>query len=235
MVGGSARRVAGSQGVSSLGERRKDILARLPIVFGLSVDEAAAAIGVSAGTFREMVVDKRMPGPRRIGSRLVWDVDEVRAAFKALPRDGDDDSVWDNLGNGNPWDEVLTPAPKAVPRARERNPLQEHYDEIGYDPRTMAEADYRRLIAAANQKWKDSIPAMPLNKLERRALSQLREHQPNEPISSHLLKGTGPATADRLEARGYLLQSFYPDEPNRLMHYILTEAGLAAANALATE
>jgi excisionase family DNA binding protein len=69
--------------------RRHDILARLPIVFGLSAEEAAAACGVSAGTFLEMVEDHRMPAPRKINSRLVWDVDEVRAAFKALPRAGE--------------------------------------------------------------------------------------------------------------------------------------------------
>lgn len=79
--------------------RRSDVLARLPVVFGLSAEEAAAACGVSAGTFRKMVEDRRMPAPRCINDRLVWDVDEVRAAFKALPRQGET--------RANAWDEIL--------------------------------------------------------------------------------------------------------------------------------
>ena len=80
-------------------QRRHEVLARLPIVFGLSAEEAGAACGVSASTFRSMVEDGRMPAPRVIGTRLVWDVDEVRAAFKALPRQGE--------ATANPWDEFL--------------------------------------------------------------------------------------------------------------------------------
>lgn len=28
-----------------------------------------------------------MPGPRKVGARRVYDVDELRAAFKSLPKD----------------------------------------------------------------------------------------------------------------------------------------------------
>ena len=48
-----------------------------------------AAIGVSASKLRLLVKEARMPRPRRIGSRAVWDVDELRAAFKALPHEGE--------------------------------------------------------------------------------------------------------------------------------------------------
>ncbi len=72
-----------------MGERRPQILARLPVVFGLSAGEAATAIGVGVTTFRDMVDDGRMPKARRINCRYVWDVDELREAFKALPHDGD--------------------------------------------------------------------------------------------------------------------------------------------------
>jgi hypothetical protein len=34
-----------------------------------------------------MVDDNRMPRPKLIGRRKVWDVEEVQAAFKALPHD----------------------------------------------------------------------------------------------------------------------------------------------------
>lgn len=68
---------------------RREILPLLPIVFGLGEIEAAAAIGVSQTTFREMVEDGRMPRPRMIGHRKLFDVDELRASFKSLPRDGE--------------------------------------------------------------------------------------------------------------------------------------------------
>ena len=68
---------------------RVDILPYLPVVFGLGEVEAAAAIGISASKFRNLVEDGRMPSPRRIDGRSIWDVDELRAAFKALPHDGE--------------------------------------------------------------------------------------------------------------------------------------------------
>ncbi|WP_316227103.1 hypothetical protein [Bradyrhizobium sp. SZCCHNS3052] len=68
---------------------RIDMLPLLPVVFGLGEIEAAAAIGVSASKFRALVKEARMPRPRRIDRRFVWDVDELRAAFKALPHEGE--------------------------------------------------------------------------------------------------------------------------------------------------
>lgn len=66
---------------------RRDVMPLLPIVFGLGELEAAAAIGISASKFRVLVSEKRMPSPRRLDGRKIWDVDELRAAFKALPHD----------------------------------------------------------------------------------------------------------------------------------------------------
>jgi hypothetical protein len=72
---------------------RRDILSCLPIVFGLGEAEAAAAIGISATKFRQLVVEGRMPSPRRIDSRLVYDVDELRTAFKAMPHENEIDEA----------------------------------------------------------------------------------------------------------------------------------------------
>ena len=70
--------------------------------FGFSIAEAAEAVGVSANTFSTMVEDGRMPRPKCIGSRKVWDVEEVHAAFKALPHDKqvNDEGIdtWADLG-----------------------------------------------------------------------------------------------------------------------------------------
>lgn len=77
--------------------KRSEITAGLPIVFGLDRVQAAAAIGVSATTFDGMVKNNQMPRPRIINTRRVWDVDEIRTAFKCLPRDGEP------AGDTNSW------------------------------------------------------------------------------------------------------------------------------------
>jgi predicted DNA-binding transcriptional regulator AlpA len=70
---------------------RAEIASRVPVVLGLAAPEAAAAIGISATKFLALVKAKRMPRPRRLDSRLLWDVDELRDAFKALPHDEGED------------------------------------------------------------------------------------------------------------------------------------------------
>ena len=72
---------------------RIDVMPILPMVFGLGEVEAAAAIGISASKFRALVNDKRMPSPRRLDGRNIWDVDELRAAFKALPHTDEDEKA----------------------------------------------------------------------------------------------------------------------------------------------
>lgn len=63
---------------------------------GLNRVEAADYIGISETKFDEMVRDGRMPKPKRIDSRKVWDVRALDASFEALPSDGND--------SNNPWD-----------------------------------------------------------------------------------------------------------------------------------
>jgi predicted DNA-binding transcriptional regulator AlpA len=64
---------------------------------GLSRTEAALYLGVSASKFDELVVDGRMPQPRLIDARKVWDVFELDLAFNELPRQ-DNPSM-----TGNSW------------------------------------------------------------------------------------------------------------------------------------
>jgi hypothetical protein len=63
---------------------------------GMSRIEAAAYIGISPSLFDEMVKDRRMPGPKLINSRVVWDRFALDDAFEALPdRDqAADDDQW---------------------------------------------------------------------------------------------------------------------------------------------
>jgi len=67
---------------------------------GLPRADAAAYIGVGVSKFDEMVDDGRMPKPRCIDRRRVWDIRQLDEHFDALPQLGD-------VGDGNPWDEIL--------------------------------------------------------------------------------------------------------------------------------
>jgi predicted DNA-binding transcriptional regulator AlpA len=66
---------------------------------GLSRAEAAYYIGVGTSKFDEMVKDARMPAPKRIDGRVVWDRRQIDEAFELLP-DGNE--------AGNPWDRVAS-------------------------------------------------------------------------------------------------------------------------------
>ena len=56
---------------------------------GLSRVEAAAYIGVSPSTFDRLVNDKQMPAPKRVYSRIIWDVRALDLAFEVLGADYD--------------------------------------------------------------------------------------------------------------------------------------------------
>ena len=76
-------------------KRRPDVLPSSLPPRGLSRAEASRYVGISATTFDLLVADGRMPKPKRIGSRTVWDLRALDAAFDALPDDGTEQS--------NPW------------------------------------------------------------------------------------------------------------------------------------
>ena len=59
-------------------------------------------VGISPGKFDELVRDGRMPSPKRIGSRKVWDVRELDMAFDALPSE-------DSRGLQTTWDDFRAP------------------------------------------------------------------------------------------------------------------------------
>lgn len=67
------------------------------VPFAVSREAAAALIGVSASFFDRLVKDGRMPQPRDVDGRVLWDSEEVRAAWRTLPRRG-------QRAQANPWD-----------------------------------------------------------------------------------------------------------------------------------
>lgn len=61
---------------------------------GLQRDIAARYIGISPTKFDQLVTEGRMPQPRRLDGRKLWDRLELDEAFSDLPTDQDE----------NPWD-----------------------------------------------------------------------------------------------------------------------------------
>ena len=79
--------------------KRESILPQFLSPRGLSREQAAAYVGISPSLFDVLVKDGRMPAPKRINSRTVWDRLQLDEAFTALPS---------HEAAVNPWDE--TPA-----------------------------------------------------------------------------------------------------------------------------
>lgn len=63
---------------------------------GLSRDEAARYVGVGTTKFDEMVKDGRMPRPKRVDGRNIWDRIAIEAAFTELPS-ADNRNFFDGL------------------------------------------------------------------------------------------------------------------------------------------
>jgi len=65
---------------------------------GLSRVQAAEYVGISPSKFDQLVADGRMPGPKHIDGRRVWDRRALDFAFDALPGDGaTEDNDWDDV------------------------------------------------------------------------------------------------------------------------------------------
>ena len=80
-------------------------VARFPVQpRGLSREMAAGYVGISPTKFDELVRDGRMPSPRLIDRRKVWDRGALDDAFDALPSEAD----------ANPWDEAIAQARSAA-------------------------------------------------------------------------------------------------------------------------
>lgn len=63
---------------------------------GLSREEAARYVGLGTTKFDEMVKEGKMPKPKRVGSRTVWDRVALDIAFTDLP-DVDSGNFFDRL------------------------------------------------------------------------------------------------------------------------------------------
>jgi hypothetical protein len=75
---------------------RSDALPPGTLPRGLCRAQAAAYVGASVGLFNEMVADGRMPQPKVVNARLIWDRLALDQAFDALP----------DRETANPWDDA---------------------------------------------------------------------------------------------------------------------------------
>jgi predicted DNA-binding transcriptional regulator AlpA len=78
----------------------KKTINRLPLSLaprGLSRVQAAEYVGVGVTKFDQMVDDGRMPRPKRIDGRLVWDRVKLDEAFEVLDDDRGPMNEWDGL------------------------------------------------------------------------------------------------------------------------------------------
>ena len=57
-------------------------------LIGFSLVVAAAYVGVGASTFEKAVTQGAMPQARKLFGRVLWDAEELHAAFRRLPRNG---------------------------------------------------------------------------------------------------------------------------------------------------
>lgn len=122
------------------------------------------------------------------------------------------------------------------------NPAKSHHDiDFGPWPKQTAlgardttdtmresEDEIPRLMKLAHDKWKVSIPGTALSNRERKALEQLAGYGVEIPVHHLKVKGCGPDTVERLEARGYLTIRNHTEYPDRVDSYILTQAGMGA-------
>ena len=60
---------------------------------GMSREEAARYIGVGTTKFDQMVKDGRMPKPKRVDGRTIWDRIKLDEAFTSLPDENMIDAI----------------------------------------------------------------------------------------------------------------------------------------------
>lgn len=210
--------------------KRIDFLPR-----GLSRTQAAVYVGVSTSLFDQMVGDGRMPPPREINSRRVWDRHQVDASFDELP--GGVDQVSHprkrRLGMGAMWD-------AAHSEVSEEDLHETYMQALGYDPRRMTEEERASAEATRIQKWREDVLRSPLWKRERQTLIKLLGAGDDWVADMHIIGASGD-TFERLAVRGFVVSKKAPwryaatgkPAPRDTTHWKLTLEGKAAALGLA--
>ena len=152
---------------------------------GLSRDEAAMYIGISASKFDELVRDRRMPAPKRIDGRKVWDIRDLDVAFDALPGENPQ-------SQGSSWDDFRAAMTRISPSVRGpvRGPPRPCAPLLS-SPWRQANSPYRGCRAPMNS-W-----------------PRTRQHSPDKdaPAAEPKMRGE-PGTFSRLAAQYFASPDF---------------------------
>lgn len=202
-----------------MSERKSSIAARLHIRRGLSEAEAALYIGLGVTKFSALVRDGRMPRPRLIDTRRIWDIDDLDAAFKDLPIEGGSPT--------NPWDEILDRIEEAsiaekpkIHVLEARTLHSERTEPLNLSVGTMdGPPVLHRGHLMSRADFGTAVMAMPMGQLERRALRALHAYGGSATLGEIKM---GANTQDMLEVRGFVSVK---KSANRTVSWLITDAG----------
>jgi hypothetical protein len=190
---------------------------------GLSLLQSAIYVGMGPLLFVALMKMGKMPEPKLIGSRKVWDRHELDAAFEELPK------------------ELAVPDCPAPPTAGEKRPIPIHVppptkeqiaavrlrmdmDRYGQSTEGMSDAQIDKLEQQWYERWKQKVIASPLNKREKAALPRLYQER-HRVVMHGEIKGASWTTEDRLEVRGYVTLNKHKD---LTVSWQITEVGIKA-------
>lgn len=200
--------------------KRIDFLPR-----GLSRTQAAVYVGVSTSLFDQMVTDGRMPPPREINRRRIWDRHQVDASFDELP--GGIDDVPDRFRRRRlEWSQQQEVAPKAPSKPHELIDA-ETLAELQELSKTPGAVVYYRGALMDRETFRQTILSKPMGKREREALRALYDRR-DQPPDQGTIKGADGLPRKELEARGYVDVS---NECDRFISWRISDAGIAAVEA----
>jgi len=171
---------------------------------GLRRTLAAEYIGVSLSLFDTMVRDGRMPKPKRVDNRTIWDRVAVDRAFDLLDGGSETDAAGEVI-----YEFSNEPLTQSEPSTRPYPATQQ---------KPLFDFQIRR------QKWERDVPRYQFSTKERIALRSLIELGGEADISQ-MRKGAGVVALQMLALRKYAL--LVGGDPNdfRTHTYRVTEAG----------
>jgi hypothetical protein len=197
--------------------------------FGSEPDRGRSGDRRERSSVDKMVLDGALPPPRRWHTRPLWLVAEIEAHLNEWPIDGQapaDHNEWDDIGLAIPATKPVKGRGGFLVVTAPSDSLKQFYDRLGFNPKTMGEDEFMELQRAANERWRVSVPGTPMGKRELSALAQLASHGAGVFVPFASIKGCGPDTEERLQARGFL--EIRAKSDGRVEGYVLTSAGLRA-------
>lgn len=198
----------------------------LPIVpRGLSLLQSAHYVGIGPSLFVALMRMGKMPEPKLIGTREIWDRHELDAAFEDLPKEL---AVLEYPAPATPasGERQLVPIHVPPPTKEQIAAVRLRMDMARYGQSTegMSDAQIDKLEQQWYERWKRKVIASPLNKREKAALPLLYQDRHRVVIHGEI-KGAGWTTEDRLEVRGYVTLNKHND---LTVSWQITEAGIKA-------